>query len=216
MAEKFSVSGQHYLFDVQAFAHTVLSIGGDAYEYSIRDTTTNGVIEDVSRGNSELGVIMQTSATEAAINDALAKAGLRFVEVVESRPRVALPKSHPLVNAGSLKLDQLADYPYIYFEQEPDTGIAFAEEALADVPRKKIIGATDRATLSELIMALNGYTVTSGILVGITDGSALATVPLDTEVTLHLGYVVREGEELGPIAQKFVEHLEKNLALYAD
>ena len=26
MAQKFAVSGQHYLFDVQAFAHTILAL----------------------------------------------------------------------------------------------------------------------------------------------------------------------------------------------
>ena len=35
---------------------------------------------------------------------------------VESAPRVALPASHPLINASSLTLEQLADYPYIYFD----------------------------------------------------------------------------------------------------
>ena len=64
-------------------------------------------------------------------------------------------------------------------------------------------------------MALNGYTVTSGILVGISDGAGLNTVPLDTDVKLHLGYVVKKGAELSETAQKFVEKLEANLKRYA-
>ena len=81
--------------------------------------------------------------------------------------------------------------------------------------RAKSIACTDRASLSELIVALNGYTVTSGILVGISDGAGLNTVPLDTDVTLHLGYVVRKGAELSEIGQRFVSGLEKNLVKYA-
>ena len=38
----FAVSGQHYLFNVQTFAHTVLALGGDAYAYALRDRTTPG------------------------------------------------------------------------------------------------------------------------------------------------------------------------------
>lgn len=214
MAKNFSVSGQHYLFNVQTFAHTVLALGGDEYAYSFRDGTTAAVIDDVATGVSELGVLFQTSATSDEVNAALEAAGLEWHEVIQSAPRVALPSSHPLVNASSLSLDVLADYPYLYFDQG-DAPAAFAEEAHGDVPRAKSIACTDRASLSELIVALNGYTVTSGILVGISDGSALMTVPLETDVKLHLGYITRKGAELSEAAQLFVGKLEKNLEKYA-
>ena len=207
----FAVSGQHYLFNVQTFAHTVLALGGDAYAYALRDRTTQGVIDDVAGGKSDLGVLFQTSATADEVNAALDAAGLEFVELIQSAPRVALPKSHPMVNASSLSLEDMEDFPYLYFEQDEDSPVAFAEEALASVPRAKSIACTDRASLSELIVALNGYTVTSGILVGISDGAGLNTVPLDTDVKLHLGYVVRKGEALSDIGQRFVDTLKKNL-----
>ena len=31
----FAISGQHYLFDVQSFAHTILAAGGDAFSYAL-------------------------------------------------------------------------------------------------------------------------------------------------------------------------------------
>lgn len=212
---KFAVSGQHYLFNVQTFASIVLSRGGDAYEYALRDRTTQGVIDDVASGLSELGVLVETTTTKDELERAFAEAGLTFVELIESAPRVALPASHPLVNAASLTLEQLEDYPYLYFEQDEGASSAFAEEALSDVVRSKRIATTDRASLSELIAALNGYTVTSGILVGISDGAGLNTVPLDTDVKLHLGYVVKRGATLSEAGQKFVEKLERNLKRYA-
>ena len=212
---QFAVSGQHYLFNVQTFASIVLSKGGDAYEYALRDRTTRGVIEDVKSGESELGVLVETTQTAAQLEAAFAEAGVEFVELIQSTPRVALPASHPLVNAESLTLEQLEDYPYIYFEQEEDAPAFFAEEALADEKRHKGIACTDRASLSELIAALNGYTVTSGILVGISDGKGLATVRLDTDVKLHLGYIKKKGADLSETAQKFVVKLESNLKKYA-
>lgn len=216
MTKKFAISGQHYLFDVQSFAALVLSLGGDDYEYALRDRTTKRVIEDVANGESEIGVLVETTRSKDGLEEAFAQAGVEFVELIESTPRVALPKSHPFVNAESLTLDQLEDFPYIYFEQEEeDAPVYFAEEALADEHRRKSIACTDRASLSELIVALNGYTVTSGILVGISDGSSLATVRLDTDVTLHLGYIVKKGATLSDTAKKFVEKLESNLKKYA-
>ncbi|WP_165052764.1 MULTISPECIES: LysR family transcriptional regulator substrate-binding protein [unclassified Adlercreutzia] len=215
MSKSFSVSGQHYLFDVQTFAQVVLAAGGEEYHYALYDRTTQGVIDDVVAGTSELGVIFQTSETADALNAALEEAGCEFHELIRSAPRVALPASHPMVNAAKLTLDDMADYPYLYFDQGPDAPAAFFEEALAGVPRAKSIACTDRASLSELIVALNGYTVTSGILVGISDGASLKTVPLDTDVDLRLGYVTKKGAALSDLEQRFVEKLEKNLEKYA-
>ena len=212
---KFAVSGQHYLFDVQTFASVVLSNGGDDYEYALRDRTTQGVIDDVASGASELGVLVETTTTADELEAAFAAAGVTFVELKDSAPRVALPATHPLVNARSLTLDQLDDYPYIYFEQEEGAPTYMAEEALAAESHRKGIACTDRASLSELIVALNGYTVTSGILVGISDGNALTTVPLETDVRLHLGYIVKDGAELSETGKKFVDKLEANLNRYA-
>lgn len=212
---KFAVSGQHYLFNVQTFASIVLANGGEEYTYAFRDRTTRGVIEDVASGASELGVLVETTQTAADLEAAFAGAGLEFVELIQSTPRVAMPATHPLVNAASIELEQLDDYPYIYFEQENDAPAFFAEEALADESRRKSIACTDRASLSELIVALNGYTITSGILVGISDGKGLATVALDTDVKLHLGYVQKKGTALSETAQKFIARLETNLKRYA-
>lgn len=215
MAQKFAVSGQHYLFDVQAFAHTILALGGEEYSYALRDRTTRGVISDVVEGRSEVGVLMRNTRTAADIDREIEAAGLEFHELATSKPRVALPASHPLSNATSLTPDQLDDWPYVYFEQEDGTPDYLAEEALGDLPHAKSIALTDRASLSELAVAMNGYTFTSGILVGITDGGSLTTIPLESDVELSLGYVARKNEELSPIAQRFVEKLARSLGLYA-
>ena len=212
---QFAVSGQHYLFNVQTFASIVLANGGEDYDYALRDRTTHDVIGDVATGKSELGVLVKTTRTAEQLEATFAEAGVEFVELIQSTPRVALPATHPLVNAENVELEQLDDYPYIYFEQEEGAPDYFAEEALADETRRKSIACTDRASLSELIVALNGYTITSGILVGISDGKGLATVALDTDVKLHLGYVAKKGAELSETAKKFVEKLETNLKRYA-
>lgn len=215
MAKTFSISGQHYLFDVQTFAQVVLAAGGEEYHYALLDRTTQGVIDDVANGVSDLGVIMETSETAEQLNAVLDNRGLQFVELVSSAPRVALPASHPMVNSQKLTLEDMADWPYIYFDQGADAPDFFYEEALSSVPRAKTIACTDRASLTELIVALNGYTVTSGILVGITDGSALTTVALDTPEKLSLGYIVKKDNEISDLEQKFLEKLTKNLEKYA-
>ena len=71
---------------------------------------------------------------------------------------MVLPKSHPMVNASSLGLEDMEDFPYLYFPSRTRFAGRVREEALASVPRAKSIACTDRASLSELIVALNGYT----------------------------------------------------------
>ena len=215
MAKKLSISGQHYLFDVQTFAQVVLSEGGDEFHYSLFDRSTEGVIVDVVDGTSDLGVLVETSENAERLNTILESEGLEFHELILSSPRIALPASHPLANASKLSIEDMADYPYIYFFQGEDAPSTFCEEALGSIPRAKSIACTDRASLSELITALNGYTVTSGILVGISDGKGLVTIPLETDETLHLGYIVKKDQQLNELAQRFVDRLAKNLERYA-
>lgn len=215
MAKRFSISGQHYLFNVQTFAQVVLATGGDEFHYTLLDRSTQGVIEDVSSGISDVGVLIRTCDNTEELDGAFEAAGVEFVPLSKSAPRVALPSSHPMVNADSLSIEDMVDYPYIYFYQGKDTPTAFCEEALASVPRAKTIACTDRASLSELIVALNGYTITSGILVGISDGSMLKTVPLKTDVELEIGYIRRKGSECDDLESRFIKKLKVNLERYA-
>ena len=214
MSEIFAVSGQHYLFNVQAFAQTILSLGGDEFHYALRDRTTRGVIEDVSSAKSELGVIVLFNKTRPVILDAARKGGCEFVSVAKGEPCVALPASHPLSNAESLTLEDLSDWPYVYFEQEEDAPVEFFEECYGSIDRKKSIALTDRASLSELAAAINGYTITSGILVGITGGGSLTTVPLQCDAELEIGYIKRAGATLSEAGQRFTRALETQLKRY--
>ncbi len=214
MPRTFSISGQHYLFDVQTFAHVVLAQGGDEYHYGLYDRSTEGVFTDVRDRVSDLGVIMQTTENKEQLDAIIDEHGLVFTEITRSKPRVALPASHPMVNAEELSPEDMADYPYVFFDQGEDAPRYMFEEALSFIPRAKTIACTDRASLSELIVALNGYTITSGILVGISDGSLLKTVPLKTDVELILGYVTRKGSQLSEMEQMFIEKLPINLKRY--
>lgn len=78
MTKKFAISGQHYLFDVQSFASLVLSLGGDDYEYALRDRTTKRVIEDVANGESEIGVLVETTRSKDGLEKAFDEAGVEF------------------------------------------------------------------------------------------------------------------------------------------
>ena len=223
MKSNFSISGQHYLFNVQAFAHVILMHDVDSGHYRYTDNTTLGVIEDVANGKSDIGIIMHTDTRKQAILDKLDQSGLDFVELIASKPRIAISASHPMANSKCISLHEMKDYPYIYFEQEPEqkpeqepsSDSLFAEEAICGCDSKIKIACSDRASLSELLVAINGYTITSGILVGVSDGAILSTVALDTNEILHLGYITKKGEVLKGCAKDFVDVLREKLPNYA-
>ncbi len=200
--ETLNVSTQHYLFTVQSIARFAMETEGDYY-LQLRDTRTRDVIDDVVSGSSEVGIIMLSSAhpnLRGVINDA----ALEFTPVATTAPRIVLPANHPLANGKVLTLDELADYPYLYFDQGPAAD-CFAEEALFPHDCKRVISCSDRAAISELIVALNGYTISSGILVGRTDLPTLGTAPLESDVTLELGYLTKYGSEPTSAAQRFID-----------
>ncbi|HCG19417.1 MAG TPA: LysR family transcriptional regulator, partial [Verrucomicrobia bacterium] len=54
---QFAVSTQHYAFVVEAFMEVVKANPADAYDFTLRETVTSEIIDDVSRHKSEIGVL---------------------------------------------------------------------------------------------------------------------------------------------------------------
>ncbi|MBQ6537830.1 MAG: LysR family transcriptional regulator, partial [Eubacterium sp.] len=65
--EKFSVSTQHYNFAIFAFTSVIRNNPADEYIFSIHETKTREVLEDVRSMKSEVGVISFSGANENVI-----------------------------------------------------------------------------------------------------------------------------------------------------
>ncbi len=55
--KQFCVSTQHYSFAVNAFVDLIKKYGHDEYDFSIRETQTYEIIEDVAKMRSEIGIL---------------------------------------------------------------------------------------------------------------------------------------------------------------
>ena len=73
-------------------------------------------------------------------------------------------KEHPLAKEESISFRQLEEYPCLAFEQGDNSSFYLAEEILSDNEYPQIIRANDRATMLNLMVGLNGYTLCSGII----------------------------------------------------
>ena len=210
---QFAVSCQHYAFAVEAFMEVVKANGADSYDFTLRETVTSEIIDDVARHRSEIGVLYLSRRNERAIMKILKKEELRFEELFVSRPHVFLGKRHPLAKKkGGISPKELDAYPFISFEQGVENALYFAEEVMPSIDRKKNIRVRDRATMTNLILGLDGYTIASGALSRELNGPDIVAVPLKMDDFIRVGLVLRDGIPLSDAGKAFVEEIRKRTA----
>ena len=210
---QFAVSCQHYAFAVEAFMEVVKVNGADSYDFTLRETVTSEIIDDVARHRSEIGVLYLSRRNERAIMKILKKEELRFEELFVSRPHVFLGKHHPLAKKKSgISPKELDAYPFISFEQGVENALYFAEEVMPSIDRKKNIRVRDRATMTNLILGLDGYTIASGALSRELNGPDIVAVPLKMDDFIRVGLVLRDGIPLSDAGKAFVEEIRKRTA----
>ena len=207
--KKFSVSMQHYSFAVKAFVEMVKQFGMDEYEFAIHETKTYEVIEDVRNFRSEIGILYINDFNRKVLTKLFHESGLEFHEILECGIYVYMWKGHPLADSELLTLEELADYPCLSFEQGNYNSFYFAEEVLSTYDYKQFIKANDRATMHNLMVGLNGYTLCSGILCEKLNGSEFCAVKLKSDERMTIGYLVRKGVAISPLGKKYLEEIVK-------
>ena len=207
--EKFSVTTQHYTFAVKAFVETVKQIGMEQYEFAVHETTTISVIENVKNFKSEIGVLYENDFNEKVLNKMFKENGLEFVELFSCDTFVYLWSGHPLAKQDVITMEELDEYPCLSFDQGKNNSLYLAEEMKSTYEYRRLIKANDRATLLNLMIGLNAYTLCSGIICEELNGSAYRAIPLDTEEKMTIGYIKRKGAKVSHIGELYIEELKK-------
>ena len=210
--QRFSVSTQHYSFTSSAFVELVRAQGGQSYEFVLREGKTYDTIMDVRHLRSEMGVIYLCSFNEAVIRKTLRESNLVFSELFSARPHIFIGRNNPLAGKKKVTMDDLKPFPFIQYEQGEEGSFFFAEEAVWPEYSPKQINVTDRATILNFIIGLNGYTVCTGIDNGDLNNEKIVTVPLDTDETMLVGWVTNERAKLSKAAETYIEKLKSVVA----
>ena len=100
-------------------------------------------------------------------------------------------------------------FPYLSFEQD-NIIILFSEEILSTLVHQKIIKVSDRATLFNLLIGLDGYTISTGIISEELNGKNIIAIPLAVDETIKIGYIVRNDTARSYLGQIFIEALKQN------
>lgn len=211
---KFSVSTQHYSFAVNAFVDVIREFGGDKYDFTLRETMTHEIIEDVSRLKSEIGVLYTSSKNEEVIMKLIKQNSLEFTELFIAKPHVFISSKHPLADNKVITLEELEDYPYLSFEQGEYNSFYFSEEILSTLDRNKNIKVRDRATLFNLAIGLNGYTVSSGVISKELNGEHIIARPLMVNEYMRVGTITQKNISLSRYGKAYMEALKKYTTSY--
>ena len=207
--KKFSVSMQHYSFAVKAFVELVKEVGMEEYEFAIHETQTSQVIENVRSMKSELGVLFLSEFNESVLMKLFAEYDLVFEELFVCDTYVYLWRGHPLAERPEISMEDLEPYPCLAFEQGKNNSFYFSEEMKSTYDYKRMIKADDRATMLNLMVGLNGYTLCSGIISEELNGDDYVSVPLKESEKMHIGYIRHKGVKLSHMGEIYLHELRK-------
>lgn len=205
--ELFSVSSQHYAFVVNAFVALFNGTDMTQYELFLRETRTWEIIDDVKNFRSEIGVLFLNSYNRDVLTKLFDDNSLIATTLFTTTPHIFVSKSNPLANRKKLSMKDLEDYTYLSYDQGLHNSFYFSEEMMSQIPHPKSIVVSDRATLFNLMIGLDGYTVATGILNSKLNGDEIVAIPLDVDDVIDIVYIRHDKANLSKMGQKFIDYL---------
>ena len=212
--KQVSVSTQHYSFAVNAFVELLKGAEIDQYDVSLRETQTYEIIDDVAHMKSEIGLLYYNDFNRPVLEKLIHTNELTFTELFTAHPHIFIGKTHPLAHKEVVSMDELEEYPYISFEQGDHNSFYFSEEIFSTVVRPKHIRVRDRASLFSLLLGLDGYTVSSGVIDKEVNGENIISVPLAEEGLMHIGYITNNKMQRSRLGQEYIHALEQYVSNY--
>ena len=207
----FSVSCQHYSFAVNAFVDVIREFDAARYDFTLREEQTHEIIEDVAHMKSELGILYLSEHNREVIERMLAANELVFEGLFCATPHVFVCSDHPLAGRSSVTLEDLEDYPFLSYEQGSYNSFYYSEELTSTFERRKNIRVRDRATLFNLAMGLNGYTVCSGVISHELNGPGIISIPLDVDEYMEIGIITRKNTTLTRYGRAYIDAIRQHI-----
>ena len=207
----FSVSCQHYSFAVNAFVDVIREFDAARYDFTLREEQTHEIIEDVAHMKSELGILYLSEHNREVIERMLGANELVFEGLFCATPHVFVCADHPLVDRSSVTLEDLEDYPFLSYEQGSYNSFYYSEELTSTFERRKNIRVRDRATLFNLAMGLNGYTVCSGVISHELNGPGIISIPLDVDEYMEIGIITRKNTTLTRYGRAYIDAIRQHI-----
>lgn len=212
--QSFSVSAQHYAFVVHAFVELIKSVNANEYQFTLRETETQNIFNDLAQFKSELGILYTNGFNQKIMQRLFKENNLVFTPLFIAKPHIFVSRYNPLTSKSSVNLSDLEDYPYLSYEQGEVNSFYFSEEILSTLSHKKSIKVSDRATIFNLMVGLNGYTISSGIISSKLNDDKIVAIPLNVDDDITMGWLKHRQVELSPLAERYLTMLKEHIRGY--
>ena len=198
------VSTQHYDFIADAFCALVMKTADAEYSLSLQEKETYDVIRDVEIAYSDVGIIAIEDQNLDIMNRYLQSKEISFTTIFKVSPHVFIRREHPLSSEPLLHYEMLNNFPYLSYEQGAHKDSWFKEEMISGEFANKRIVISDRATLMNILLKTNAYTVGTGIMPSALNEGKIISVPLESNSLYSVGYITRNDKRPAPILQEFL------------
>lgn len=212
--QSFSVSAQHYAFVVHAFVELIKSVNANEYQFTLRETETQNIFNDLAQFKSELGILYTNGFNQKIMQRLFKENNLVFTPLFVAKPHIFVSRYNPLTSKSSVNLSDLEDFPYLSYEQGEVNSFYFSEEILSTLSHKKNIKVSDRATIFNLMVGLNGYTISSGIISSKLNDDKIVAIPLNVDDDITMGWLKHRQVELSPLAERYLTMLKEHIKGY--
>ncbi len=203
-----AVSTQHYAFAVNAFVAMVEQADADEYEFTLRETRTHDIIEDVRTLRSELGILYLNDFNRKVLEKLFREGGVVFNPLFTARPHIFVSETNPLAGRTHVTPRDLADLPKLSFDQGENNSFHFAEEILSTEYSKRSIRVSDRATIFNLMIGLGAYTISTGI-VSPDLNPGIVAVPLRVDERIEIGWISHGALQISIQASRYLDEVRK-------
>ena len=184
---------------------TPSSVKNKAKDYTNSKDVTTGKEEFVSVDHllDNMDSLLKASYQNMILADTIRIEQPQSVSVLQ----LEIPKN--FANKNKVSLEDLKEYPRLSYEQGEHNSFYFSEEILSTLESQKEIKVCDRATLFNLLIGLNGYTICSGVINEQLNGKDIIAVPLDVNDFMEIGYITHNKAILSRFGQFYIDILKE-------
>ncbi len=201
-----NISTQHYDFVADVFGKLLNETTESHFRFSLREMKTYDVIRETELAFCDIGILAIKDKDRVVMERFISGKGLTFTPLLKALPHVFLRKSHPAATASVITLEKLKEYPYVSYEQGEHSSPFFTEE-IPGACGDKQVEISDRASLMNVLLASDCYTVGTGIMPSLLNQDRIVSIPLESDDFYIIGYIVRSDRKLSALAEKFIEML---------
>lgn len=205
--KKLNIATQHYDFIADIFGNFVCGMDIDRYHFSIKEIETHNVIQEVVNGSSDIGIIALRDGDFDIMKRYLDKKHLSFTPLLCVPPHVFVRRTHPMAGCDSLDIVKLQKYPYVSYEQGEHNSSYFMEEMFDSINAQKHIEISDRATLMNLLLITDAYTVGTGIMPSALNKGDIVSIPLNCDNSYIIGYILNDSRKTADITEEFIRKI---------